>query len=299
MSNTFYLQKRVLVSGGAGFIGSQLVEYLVKQGAMVTVVDDLSTGSMDNIAHVVKDIVFIHGDITSFQTCLASTQGQSVLFHLAAIVSVPDSMLQPRLCFNANIKGTYNLLEAARINRVERFIFSSSAAVYGEHEGECCEQDACKPQSPYGLSKLIGEQLCCHYYELFNVHTLCLRYFNVYSANKYQKQTSAYGRFKAAVVNNEPITIFGDGSQMRDFTDVQEIVRANSTLAQLPPGFLNGQPVNIASGQSRSVLSLVEQLKNEFPDSISTLSYQPARAGDIKHSVASVQKYRQLCSSTG
>ncbi len=294
MSNTFYLQKRVLVTGGAGFIGSHLVDHLVKQGACVSVLDDLSSGSMNNITNVVNDIVFIHGDITSFQTCLAATQNHSIVFHLAAITSVPDSMAQPRLCFNANLKGTYNLLEAARINRVERFMFSSSAAVYGNHENLCSEKDQCQPQSPYGISKLIGEQLCANYYQLFNLRSLCLRYFNVYSPKKQYNTTSVYARFRAAFVNNEPLTIFGDGSQTRDFTSVDEVIRANMILAQLPPNYLNSQSVNIASGNSRSINHLVEQLKQEFPTAQTSICYQPARSGDIKNSSADIQKYKQL-----
>jgi UDP-glucose 4-epimerase len=203
-------------------------------------------------------------------------------------------MAQPRLCFNANIKGTYNLLEAARINHVERVIFSSSAAVYGNHEETCTETDICAPQSPYGISKLIGEQLCQHYYQLFNLHSLCLRYFNVYNVHKYHAQKNVYARFKAAILNNEPITLFGDGTQTRDFTSSDEVVRANTILAQLPPHYLTSQPVNIASGHSQSLNDLIEQLKREMPESTSQIRYQPARMGDIKHSAANIQKYHHL-----
>ena len=298
-SNNFFVQKRVLVTGGAGFIGSALVAYLVRQGSSVTVLDNLTTGSMENISGVVKDIVFIHGDITNFQTCLAATQTQSIVFHLAAITSVPETMAQPRICFNTNVKGTYNMLEAARSNRVERFMFSSSAAVYGNFEGQCAENQPCAPQSPYGLSKFIGEQLCNHYYQIFNLRTLCLRYFNVYddrpsTSGTTNSGTGVYTLFKAAIKNNEPITLFGDGSQSRDFVSVSEIVRANTLLAQLAPQYFDSQPVNIASGNSRSLNDLVNQLKQEYPESQSTIYYQPARSGDIKNSAACINKYRQL-----
>lgn len=292
MNNMFFLQKRVLITGGAGFIGSQLVEQLVKQGACVSVLDNLSTGTMTNINAVVNDIVFIHGDITSFQTCLVATQNQSVIFHLAAIASVPESMAQPRICFNTNIKGTYNLLEAARINQVKRLVFSSSAAVYGNQENACNESAPCNPQSPYGTSKLMGEQLCAHYFQLFNLHCICPRYFNVYGTRK--SGTDAYSTFKTALSTNAPITIFGDGSQTRDFTNVNEIIRANLLLAQLPPQHLNGQPVNIASGSTQSLNLFIEKIKQEYPESQSTILYQPARSGDIQHSAACIEKYRQL-----
>jgi UDP-glucose 4-epimerase len=293
-SNNFFVQKRILVTGGAGFIGSVLVTNLVKQGAFVTVLDNLSSGSMENITSVIKDIVFIHGDITNFQTCLAATQNQSLIFHLAAMASVPESMIQPRMCFNINIKGLYNLLESARMCRSERFIFSSSAAVYGNHEGPCTEQQACTPQSPYGVSKYIGEQLCNHYYALFNVRSLCLRYFNVYDDRPINGGTGVYSRFKTAIKNNESVTVFGDGSQSRDFVSVSEIVKANILLAQLPFQHLTGQPINIASGNSQSLTQIIDLLKQENPESTSTICYQPARSGDIQHSAANIEKYRQL-----
>lgn len=295
MNNTFYLQKRVLVTGGAGFIGSHLVDQLVKQGACISVLDDLSTGAMENIKNVVNDIVFIHGDITSFQTCLAATQNQSIIFHLAAITSVPESVTQPRICFNTNIKGTYNMLEATRINHGERFIFSSSAAVYGNHEGICSEEKNCNPQSPYGISKLIGEQLCNHYYQLFNLHSRCLRYFNVYNPRPKITGAGVYAAFKTALLTNQPLTIFGDGTQTRDFTNVDEIVKANTIIAQLPPQYLNSQPVNIASGESISLNMLIAQLKNACcPDSQSPVLFKPARNGDIKHSAANIEQYKKL-----
>lgn len=292
MNNTFFLQKRILVTGGAGFIGSHIVEYLVKQGACVSVLDNLSASTMANINTIINDIVFIHGDITSFQTCLVATQNQSIIFHLAAMASVPDSITQPRTCFNANIKGTYNLLEAARINQVKRFIFSSSAAVYGNQENACSETMPCAPQSPYGISKLICEQLCVHYFQLFNLHSICLRYFNVYGERK--SGTDAYSQFKTALSAHSPITIFGDGTQTRDFVSINEIVRANILLAQLPPTQLNGQPVNIASGNTQSLNLFIEKIKQEYPESQSTILYQPARSGDIQHSAACIDQYKQL-----
>ena len=159
MSN-FYQQKSVLVTGGAGFIGSHIVEELVKQGAYVSVLDNLSTGSLENLSSVLNSITVIQGDITSFSSCLAATHNQQIVFHCAAMVSVPESMEKPRLCSKVNVAGRYNMLEASRINHVQRFIFSSSAAVYGNKEKTCTETEPGEPTSPYGFSKLMGEQYC-------------------------------------------------------------------------------------------------------------------------------------------
>ncbi len=292
MNNTFFLQKRVLVTGGAGFIGSRIVEHLVKLGACVSVLDNLSTGNMANINSIVNDVVFIHGDITSFQTCLVATQNQSLIFHLAAMANVPDSITQPRTCFNINVRGTYNILEAARINLVKTVIFSSSAAVYGNSEESCNEDMACNPLSPYGLSKLIGEQLCAHYFQLFNVHSICPRYFNVYGARK--AGTDLYSTLMEALNTNAPITIFGDGTQTRDFIQVDDVVQANLVLAQLPTAALNGQSVNIASGSPQSLSTFVDKIRQRYPESQSEILYQPARRGDIQHSIASIKKYQEL-----
>ncbi|HBR71123.1 TPA: LPS biosynthesis protein WbpP [Candidatus Dependentiae bacterium] len=293
MSN-FYQQKSILVTGGAGFIGSHIVEELVKQGAFVCVLDNLSTGSLDNLSSVINDITVIQGDITSFSSCLAATHNQQIIFHCAAMVSVPESIEKPRLCSKVNVAGTYNLLEAARINRVERFIFSSSAAVYGNQENPCKETELCEPTSPYGLSKLISEQYCQLYTKLFNLPTLCLRYFNVYGKRQQTQQHGIYEKIRAAMRDNRSITVFGDGEQTRDFISVNEVTEANLLLAQLPTTYLNGQAINIATGKNVSINILIEKFKQEFPHYKNEISYEAARYGDIKHSSAAVEKYKKL-----
>lgn len=294
MSN-FYQQKSVLVTGGAGFIGSHIVEALVKQGAFVCVLDNLSTGTLDNLSSVINDITVIQGDITSFSSCLAATHNQQIVFHCAAMVSVPETMEKPRLCNKVNVAGTFDLLEAARINHVERFIFSSSAAVYGNHEGACNETQTCNPTSPYGLSKLICEQYCHLYCDLFNLHSLCLRYFNVYGKRQNPTLQGVYEKFKAAMNANQPITVYGDGAQTRDFISVEEVVEANLLLAQLPINYLNGQAINVASGSSKSVHDLLGKLKKDFfPQYAQEILYAPARTGDIKYSSAIIEKYKKL-----
>jgi len=293
MSN-FYQQKSVLVTGGAGFIGSHIVEALVKQGAFVCVLDNLSTGTLDNLSSVINNITVIQGDISSFSSCLAATRNQQIVIHCAAMISVPQSMEKPRLCNKINIEGTYNMLEAARINRVEKFVFSSSAAVYGDYEGPCSETQSCNPTSPYGLSKLIGEQCCQLYCNLFNLHTLCLRYFNVYGKRQQKNQQGVYEYIRDSMTGNQPINIYGDGTQTRDFISVDEVTAANLALAQLPTAYLKGQAINIASGKSQSLNELLDKLKQKFPDYNGKILYEGARRGDIKHSSAVIEKYGKL-----
>ncbi|MGC2310484.1 MAG: NAD-dependent epimerase/dehydratase family protein [Candidatus Babeliaceae bacterium] len=289
MSNeAFFYDKPVLVTGGAGFIGSHLVEALIARGARVTILDDLSTGNLQNIEPLKNKITFIRGSITDYQTCLQATQKQSLIFHCAALVSVPQSIGNPLLCSAINVTGTFWLLEAARLNKVERFIFSSSSAVYGQYAEPCQESMACNPLSPYGYSKLLGEIYCEQYARIHGLKTLCLRYFNVYGPR--QKADGPYASFYAKILRNlaenQPIIIYGDGSQIRDFIAVSSIIEANLTLAQLPGHLLNGQPINVAQGKSVSLIDLVTRLKKDFPAYRHPLSFQPARLGDIPSSQA-------------
>ncbi len=293
---TFYTDMPVLVAGGCGFIGSCLAEKLVELGAYVTIIDNLSTGSIDHIKNTQDKINFIQKDITDMAACLQATQNQHIIFHLAAHISVPESMSNPQLCNKTNVNGTFNLLEAARINHVDRFVFSSSAAVYGPQATICTEEMPCMPTSPYGFSKLIGELYCKQYAQTFGVPTIMLRYFNVYGPR--QNPQGAYAavvaKFKHAMKHNVPITIFGDGMQTRDFIPVDQIVEANLFLAMLDTVKTNGQIFNIATGKSISLLELIEQLKPAYPNYNEHIQFKPERPGDIKHSHADSAKYQQL-----
>jgi nucleoside-diphosphate-sugar epimerase len=291
--NAFFSNKRILVTGGAGFIGSHLCHHLVQQGALVTVLDNLSTGTLDNVATIKDKITFMQGSITDYDTCLQATKNTSLVFHMAAFISVPQSLEDPLACYEVNVTGTANLLEACRQNKVERFVFSSSSAVYGNVEGICTEQTSCSPTSPYGFSKLIGEHYCRYYAQHSNVRTLCLRYFNVYG--KRQNPKGAYAavvaKFRHQLQHNLPVTIFGDGMQTRDFIAVEKVVEANAMLAQLPASAMTGDPYNVATGSSISLLDLFSLLQKEHPHSTSSLQLESARSGDIRHSVASCTKY--------
>jgi nucleoside-diphosphate-sugar epimerase len=209
----YYHNTPVLVTGGCGFIGSHLVEKLVELGARVTILDNLSSGSLENIKNVQDSVTIIQKDIADFDACLESTRDQSVVFHLAAFISVPQSIKEPDVCHRTNVDGTFNMLEAARRNGVDSFVFSSSAAVYGPHEGICSENTPIAPTSPYGFSKYIGEQYCHQYKTNFNISTAALRYFNVWGErqNPNGAYAAAVAKFTQHMKENTPITIFGDG----------------------------------------------------------------------------------------
>jgi len=291
---TFYKDLSVLVTGGAGFIGSHITQKLVKLGAKVTVIDNLSTGNIQNLENVKNDIRFIEKNIVDMDACLEATKGQAVIFHLAAFISVPESIKNPSKCHKINVDGTFNMLDAARTHGVQRFVFSSSSAVYGVVEGVCKETMTPHPESPYGTSKLIGEYYCKQFANNFGLHTIALRYFNVFGER--QNPNGAYAavvaKFKDLMKQNKPLTIFGDGLQTRDFIPVSDVVEANLTVAMLPPESMNGQVFNVATGKSINLLELIDMLKNNFPAYDQDILFKPARAGDIKHSSADCSKYK-------
>src|SRR3990167_5150098 len=270
----FYSDLNILITGGTGFIGSYITEKLVNLGANVTVLS--RTANPENLVAVKDKVNFIKGNIKDFDTCLEATKNKDIVFHLAAFISAPDSIANPLECQQTNIGGTYNMLEACRQNNVERFILSSSAAVYGSTDKLC-------------------EELCQQYSRFYNLKTLCLRYFNVFGDR--QNPNGAYAavvaKFKDSLKNNAPITIFGDGQQTRDFVPVQKIAEANIMLATLNDQ-LNGQPVNVASGNSINIIELFELLKLNYPDYTQALTFKPARVGDPKNSFADNSKLKKM-----
>lgn len=296
MMKLFFKDLPVLVTGGAGFIGSHLVEKLVSLGAHVTVLDDLSSGSLDNLVPVKDKIIFIQGSVTDEKTCLDATRGVAVVFHLAACISVPDSLKNPALCYRTNVMGTFNVLEACRMHGVERFVFSSSAAVYGSECELCSEESPTHPESPYGASKLIGELACRQYARDFGLQTVCLRYFNVYGErqNSCGSYAAVVSKFRYQMQHNMPITIFGDGLQTRDFISVHEVVSANVTLAMLESDHMHGDVFNIATGNSITLLALIDKLKTEFSHYSQPVHFASARSGDIKNSRANCKKYLDI-----
>jgi nucleoside-diphosphate-sugar epimerase len=313
LQNSFYLQandffsqitahyknKPVLVTGGCGFIGSHLVEALVEAGAYVTIVDNLRSGNEENIVAVKDKVSLILGDITDFETCLRATQNQEIIFHLAAFVSVPNSMKNPFDCHTINVVGTQNLLEAARINNSKRFVFSSTCAIYGESENKCLENDQPASSSVYGFSKLIGEIYCQEYARLFDMETTIMRYFNVYGARQdpYGSYAGVIAKFRYNMEHDLPIIIFGDGKQTRDYVPVKTVVEANLLLGMSDKRFIQEEVFNIATGKSITLLELIEILKKEYPQYQQDISFMPARPGDVKYISADCSKYAQLCNN--
>lgn len=289
-----YAKSRILITGGAGFIGSHIAEKLVKLGAQVTIIDNLSTGNLENLDQIYKNITFIQEDITNFAALKELTKNKDLVFHLAAMVSVVESMQNPHDCFAINIQGTQNVLEAAHMQGVKRVVFSSSAAVYGSQQTICREDALCAPESPYGFSKYIGEQLCKQYSTTTNLETVCLRYFNVYGDRQDTQNpySAVVATFKNLMKQNKPITIYGDGSQTRDFVPVNTVVDAN--LLAGCANSVSGNIVNIATGKSITLLQLINTLKKEYPAFDAGIQFKPTRSGDIHHSVADCSKFTML-----
>lgn len=283
----------VLVTGGAGFIGSHIVEQLVALGARVTVLDNLSSGNLNNLSTVYNQINFMHGTIVDLDSCINATKNIDVIFHLAAFISVPDSIVHPTDCYETNVLGTLNILRAAQHNQVKRVIFSSSSAVYGSVEETCTENTSCRPESPYGHSKLIGELLCREFSRSTHLSTVILRYFNVYGErqNPNGPYAAVVAQFKECMKKNIPLTIFGDGTQTRDFVPINTVVQANLTAGTLPVGAHSFEIFNIGTGKSITLLELIEHLKQEFPEFNAGISFLPARSGDIKKSHADCSKF--------
>lgn len=293
---TFYPGKNVLVTGGAGFIGSHLVELLVDAGAQVTVVDDLSTGNLENLRTVQHQIRFVHGTITDPALCKEVTRGQSHLFHLAAFISVPKSMSDPEHCMSINVTGTKHLLDAAAYHEIRHIVFSSSSAVYGTQEGVCAENSPLAPQSPYAESKLMGEQLCQQIARKQGISVACLRYFNVYGErqNPNGDYAAVVAKFKHNLKHHLPLTIFGDGHQTRDFIHVSKVALANAIMGMYDQ--LHGEAVNVATGKSITLIELIEMLEQESGYKNVGITFAPPRPGDIVHSAADCSKLIQLCS---
>jgi len=292
----FYRNLPVLVTGGAGFIGSFVAEKLIELGATVTVLDNLSTGNIKNLEKIKDKINFVQKSITDMATCLKATKDKIVIFHLAALSSVTKSIKHPDVCHTTNVDGTFNLLETSRINKVECFVFSSSAAVYGTTSEICKEVMTPNPKSPYGTSKLIGELLCKQFSDNFGLKAFCLRYFNVYGKrqNPNGDYAAVVAKFKYLMQQNLPITIFGDGLQTRDFIQVEKIAEANLMVAMLDDQQVKGDVFNVGTGQNINLLELIKRLKKKFPHYNQPIIFAPERTGDIKHSSADCSKYNNL-----
>lgn len=284
--------RSVLVTGGAGFIGSHLTRALVAEGARVRVLDNFSAGRTSNLAGLERKVDLHEGDIRNAVACRNACRGVEIVFHLAAFISVPDSIRDPVTADAINIGGTLNLLLAARDSGARRFVFSSSAAVYGDAGERPTGEDApLLPLSPYGVGKLYGEQMSRLFYQLHSLETVSLRYFNVYGPG--QDPGSEYAavipRFIVLLLRGQSPTIFGDGEQTRDFLCVDDVVQANLLAARAEN--VGGQAFNIAGGRAVSLKSLFSALCAAV-GSEQRPTFGPARSGDIRHSCADITRAR-------
>ena len=280
--------KRVLVTGGAGFIGSHLVDALVAQGCRVGVLDNLSTGNLANLAQVSDHIEFHTGDIRDLPLLLELSTGCDVIFHLAAEVSVPRTVENPVVSAMINEMGTLHVLEAARQNGVPRVVFSSSCAVYGNGaDGPKRETMTPDPLSPYAIQKLAGEYYARLYHDLYGVGAVCLRYFNVYGPR--QDPSSPYSGvisiFMTRAVSAKQPIIYGDGGQYRDFVFVKDVVTAN--LLAAATGGAAGSIFNVGTGSFVTVDRMWQDLCRMTGIAIRP-EYAPQRPGDILKSVAEI-----------
>ena len=288
-----------LVTGGAGFIGSNIVRHLVDEGERVRVVDDFSTGKRQNMDGVLQRVELIEGDLADLEVARCSVAGADYVIHQAAIPSVPRSVADPLGNNRASVVATLNLLVAARETGVRRLVYASSSSAYGEAaDGAKREDMPTRPLSPYGVSKLAAEHYCLAFHTVYGFETVALRYFNVFGPR--QDPASEYAavipRFITALLDRRPPTIYGDGEQTRDFTYVGNIVAAN-LLALRAPG-VAGEAFNIAMGQATSLNQLAAALRELIGAMDIEPTYADPRPGDIRHSMADVSKARRLMGFT-
>jgi UDP-glucose 4-epimerase len=288
--------ERALVTGGAGFIGSHLVQELVNRGVAVRVLDNLASGSVENLEGCSKNIEFQEGDIRNAVACRNACRGVDTVFHLAALVSVPQSVADPVQSDAINIGGTLNLLLAARDYQVKRFVFSSSSAIYGDTDIlPTHERVLPMPASPYGVHKLTGEHYARCFTRLYGLEAVCLRYFNVYGPrqNPRSEYAAVIPKFLTRLLAGQAPTVFGDGAQTRDFCSVRDVAAANLLAEETTNPEAVGGVCNIASGKRISLNALLDLMRTVTGTDIPA-SYEAARPGDILHSGAEIQRARDL-----
>jgi len=285
-----------LVTGGAGFIGSHLVDRLLALGHDVRVVDNLSTGNANNLSSVLDKIDFVRGDLRDEAVCRRAVQGAELVFHVAALPSVPRSLADPWTSHDCNVNATLRLLIACADAQVRRVVYSSSSSTYGD-TATLPKVEAAEPQprSPYAAAKLAGEQYVLAFARAGRVEGVALRYFNVFGPR--QDPNSPYAAviptFLAAARDGRPAVVFGDGTQTRDFTYVANVVEANVLAAKAPAARANGTVVNIGAGQRTSLLGLLDLVRDVTGRGLPH-TCQPRRGGDVRDSLASLERAHEL-----
>jgi nucleoside-diphosphate-sugar epimerase len=284
-----------LVTGGAGFIGSHIASALASAGARVRIIDDLSTGYRENLEEIEGEVDFVQGSLADQKSLRKALEGVELVFHEAAIPSVPRSVEDPRQTHIASVEGTFSLLLAAREMKVRRIVYAASSSAYGDQPTlPKVETMLPEPLSPYAVAKLVGEHYCQVFSRVYGLETISLRYFNVFGPR--QDPSSQYSgvisRFISALLRGERPVIYGDGEQSRDFTYIDNVVDANLKAAESARGI--GEVMNIANGERITLNQLLQELRDLTGRSDVVADYREPRVGDVKHSLADISRARSL-----
>ena len=283
-----------LVTGGAGFIGSHIVERLLKDGKQVRVIDNFVTGKRENLNGHIAKLELVEGDILDLELVRKAVEGIEVIFHQAALRSVPLSVDNPLATNEVNTQGTLNILLAARDSGVKRVVYASSSSVYGDSPRlPKTEDQATAPISPYAVSKLAGENYCSVFTKVYGLETISLRYFNVFGPR--QDPRSQYAavipKFISRALKGKPLEVHGDGLQSRDFTYIDDVVQANLLAAAAEKGV--GEAFNVAKGKAYSLLDLIAALSRILGKNLQWV-HTPSRQGDVRHTLAYISKARRV-----
>jgi UDP-glucose 4-epimerase len=288
---------KILITGGAGFIGSHLTDQIMAGGGRVRVLDNLSTGKLENLPRSKNSFEFIRGDIQEWKTVSDCVRDMDAVVHLAAVASVQASIDMPMETHQSNFDGTLNLLEASRIHGVKRLLYASSAAIYGDAATvPVSEETVPNPLSPYAVDKLSGEYYLRYYFNKFGLPATVFRFFNIFGPR--QDPSSPYSGvisiFVDRLLRNQPVTVFGDGSQTRDFVYVADLAKLLARAVYGPEGV--GGIFNVGTGKRHSLLQLLDHLEKLSGKKIGR-HHEPARLGDIEHSCADVSRLKQVFGS--
>ncbi|MHC4636625.1 MAG: SDR family oxidoreductase [Planctomycetota bacterium] len=286
--------KRYLVTGGAGFIGSNICRKLVSEGCFVRVVDNLLTGKKRNLSDIIDGIEFIEADMGDEAVACSAMKDIDVVLHQGALPSVPKSLDNPAATHKHCVDATFTLLMAARDEGIKRFVYAASSSAYGDSPTLPKEEKMpTRPLSPYAVAKLVGEYYCSVFYKVFGLETISLRYFNVFGP--YQDPTSQYAAaipaFVTSILQDKSPTVYGDGEQSRDFTFIDNVVNANLLAARAEK--TEGQSVNIACGNAVTVNNIIEMINEIVGNNVKPI-YEEARVGDVKHSLADITQAEKL-----
>jgi UDP-N-acetylglucosamine/UDP-N-acetyl-alpha-D-glucosaminouronate 4-epimerase len=284
-----------LVTGGAGFIGSHIAAALTAKGARVRVLDDLSTGYLENVEGIGGDVDFIQASVADEDAVSLALEDVELVFHEAAVPSVPRSIQHPRETHVACVDATFSLLVSARNRKVRRIVYAASSSAYGDQPTLPKTEDMLpQPLSPYAVAKLVGEYYCQVFTQVYGLETISLRYFNVFGPRQDpgSQYSGVISRFVSALMRNQRPVIYGDGEQSRDFTYVGNVIEANLRAAETAKGI--GQIINIASGQRTTLNELLNELKTLTGRTEAQPEYHESRAGDVRHSLADISRAREF-----